>query len=217
MARSWSANDPSGKPVAGRTAYLILHNTSEVVTPDAEGREILRFPKGAVVFRDGRVLEVGPGAELSRRHPDARPLNAGGKLVTPGLVDCHTHMIFGGHRAVEFQRKLAGESYARDRGVGRRHPVHRATRTVGGEGRDPGEDARQPARTLARERLHDRRGEERLRADAAARDAPARAHVRRGDPRARARAPHGAAAARAARRVSQAGARRTSRRCARRC
>ena len=109
---SWSASDPSGKAVAGRTAYLILHNTSEVVTPDAEGREILRFPKGAVVFRDGRVLEVGPAAELSRRHHDARPVNAGGKLVTPGLVDCHTHMIFGGHRAVEFQRKLAGEGYA---------------------------------------------------------------------------------------------------------
>ena len=109
---SWSASDPSGKAVAGRTAYLILHNTSEVVTPDAEGREILRFPKGAVVFRDGRVLEVGPAAELSRRHHDARPVNAGGKHVTPGLVDCHTHMIFGGHRAAEFQRKLAGESYA---------------------------------------------------------------------------------------------------------
>ena len=109
---SWITNDPSGKPVAGRTAYLILHNTSEVVTPDAQGREILRFPKGAVVFRDGRVLEVGPATELSRRHPDARPLNAGGKLVTPGLVDCHTHMIFGGNRAAEFQRKLAGEGYA---------------------------------------------------------------------------------------------------------
>lgn len=109
---SWTANDPSGKPVAGRSAYLILHNTSEVVTPDAEGREILRYPKGAVVFRDGRVLEVGPAAELSRRHPDARPLNASGKLVTPGLVDCHTHMIFGGHRAAEFQMKLAGRGYA---------------------------------------------------------------------------------------------------------
>ena len=108
----WPAHDPSGKQVAGRTAYLILHNTSEVVTPDAEGREILRFPKGAIVFRDGRVLEVGPAAELFRHHPDARPLNANGKLVTPGLVDCHTHMIFGGHRAREFQMKLAGMSYA---------------------------------------------------------------------------------------------------------
>jgi imidazolonepropionase len=109
---SWTAQDPSGKPVAGRGAYLILHNTSEVVTPDAQGREVLRFPKGAIVFRDGRVLEVGPAAELSRRHPDARPLSAAGKLVTPGLVDCHTHMIFGGHRASEFQMKLAGKGYA---------------------------------------------------------------------------------------------------------
>jgi imidazolonepropionase len=91
---------------------LILHNTSEVVTPDADGYQVLRFPKGAIVFRDGRVLEVGPAAELFRHHPDARPLNANGKLVTPGLVDCHTHMIFAGNRAAELQMKLAGASYA---------------------------------------------------------------------------------------------------------
>ena len=40
---------PFSKQVAGRTAYLILHNTSEVVTWDAAGEKILRFPKGAVV------------------------------------------------------------------------------------------------------------------------------------------------------------------------
>jgi len=108
----WPAQDPSSKQVAGRTAYLILHNTSEVVTPDAEGRTTLRFPKGAIVFREGRVLAVGPATELFRHHPDARPLNANGKLVTPGLVDCHTHMIFGGHRAAELQLKLAGATYA---------------------------------------------------------------------------------------------------------
>lgn len=104
--------DPSSKPVAGRSAYLLLHNTSEVVTPDAAGERVLRFPKGGVVFRDGRVLEVGPAAELHARHRDARPLNANGRLVTPGLVDCHTHMIFAGHRATEYHRRLKGESYA---------------------------------------------------------------------------------------------------------
>ncbi len=109
---NWSAHDPSGKAVAGRSAYLILHNTSEVVTPDAEGQRILRTPKGAIVFMNGRVLEVGDVGELTRRHPDARPLNANGKLVTPGLVDCHTHMIFGGHRALEFQQKTQGVPYA---------------------------------------------------------------------------------------------------------
>ena len=82
------------------------------MTPDAEGRSILRYPKGALVFRDGHVLEVGPTAELMRRHGEARPQSANGRLVTPGLVDCHTHMIFSGHRAAEFQRRLRGESYA---------------------------------------------------------------------------------------------------------
>ncbi len=104
--------DPSARVVAGRAAYLILHNTSEVVTPDPEGRGVLRYPRGAVVFRDGRVLEVGNGAELLRRHGEARPMNANGRLVTPGLVDCHTHMIFAGQRAGELQRRLAGEDYA---------------------------------------------------------------------------------------------------------
>ena len=106
------ANDPAVKQAARSAAYVILHNTSEVVTPDAEGRQVLRFPKGAIVFRDGRVVEVGPAAELFARHPDARPHNANGRLVTPGLVDCHTHMIFGGNRAAELQMKLAGASYA---------------------------------------------------------------------------------------------------------
>lgn len=123
------ANDPSAKQVAGRSAYLIVHNTSEVVTPDAQGREVLRFPRGAIVFRDGRVLAVGAAADLFRHHPEARPLNANGRLVTPGLVDCHTHMIFGGHRAAELQLKLAGASYAdiAARGGGIRSTVRATT------------------------------------------------------------------------------------------
>jgi len=106
------SRDPSGRAVAGKASYILLHNTSEVVTPDPEGRTVLRYPRGAIAFRDGRVAEVGTGAELMRRHGEARPINANGRLVTPALVDCHTHMLFAGHRAVEFQRRLAGESYA---------------------------------------------------------------------------------------------------------
>src|SRR5207249_241243 len=114
VMKTGSVSGVSGAPgtVAGRATYALLHNTSEVVTADPEGTRVLRIPRGAVVFRDGRVLEIGNGPELSRRHVDARPINAGGKLVTPGLVDCHTHMIFGGQRALEFQRRLRGEDYA---------------------------------------------------------------------------------------------------------
>jgi imidazolonepropionase len=109
-----ASQGPAGaaRAVAGRASYVLVHNTSEVVTPDLEGRTLVRIPRGALVFRDGRVLEIGPGSELSRRHVDARPINAGGKLVTPGLVDCHTHMIFAGQRSLEFQRRLRGEDYA---------------------------------------------------------------------------------------------------------
>ncbi len=105
---------PAGaaRAVAARSTYVLVHNTSEVVTPDPEGRRLQRIARGAIAFRDGRVLEIGPGSELARRHVDARPINAAGRLVTPGLVDCHTHMIFGGHRALEFQRRLRGEDYA---------------------------------------------------------------------------------------------------------
>src|SRR6185503_19515008 len=77
---------PLDRVVAGRTAYILLHNTSEVVTPDPEGRRVVRYPKGAVVFRDARVLEVGSASDLLKRHGEARPVNAGGRLVTPGLV-----------------------------------------------------------------------------------------------------------------------------------
>ena len=66
--------NPASRAVAGRTAYLILHNTSEVVTPDPEGRALVRYPKGAVVFQDGHVLEVGNASELLRRHGEARPI-----------------------------------------------------------------------------------------------------------------------------------------------
>jgi imidazolonepropionase len=99
-------------PPPGKSADLVLHGASEVATPDAAGGRVLRIPKGAVAFRDDRILELGPGDELLRRHAGARLLDAGGRLVTPALVDCHTHMLFAGQRAAEFQRRLAGESYA---------------------------------------------------------------------------------------------------------
>ena len=105
------AREPTTRSVAGGASYILLHNTSEVVTPDLTGEKILRYPKGAVVFQEGRVVEIGPAADLASRHREARPVNANGHLVTPGLVDCHTHMVFAGHRAEEFHRRLKGESY----------------------------------------------------------------------------------------------------------
>ena len=65
---------------------------------------------GAVAVRDGRVAWVGPARELPRGG-SVRTLDAGGGWITPGLVDCHTHLVFGGTRVDEFERRLEGASY----------------------------------------------------------------------------------------------------------
>jgi imidazolonepropionase len=68
---------------------------------------------GYVACHDGHIAAVGSMAELdhSRIGSETRLLDAAGRVVMPGLVECHTHLVFGGNRAHEFERKLRGESY----------------------------------------------------------------------------------------------------------
>ena len=64
----------------------------------------------AVGIQDGRIVRVGKRAELAGfRAAEVVPL--GGAWVTPGLIDCHTHLVFGGNRADEHQMRRAGASY----------------------------------------------------------------------------------------------------------
>lgn len=65
---------------------------------------------GAVAARDGRIVFAGPAADLPAL-PEAETIDCGGRWITPGLVDCHTHLVFGGDRAAEFEMRLAGASY----------------------------------------------------------------------------------------------------------
>ena len=68
---------------------------------------------GAIGVEDGRIAFVGPRSEL-RDAPErlAREVRrCGGAWITPGLVDCHTHLVFGGDRAREFEMRLGGASY----------------------------------------------------------------------------------------------------------
>jgi imidazolonepropionase len=58
-----------------------------------------------------RIVAIGSGAELRRRFPEAQVHDLQGRLVTPGLIDCHTHIVHGGERSAEMERRLAGESY----------------------------------------------------------------------------------------------------------
>lgn len=65
----------------------------------------------AILVRDGRVAWVGKSADRPSRSPEAREVSLGGRLVTPALIDCHTHLVFAGNRSGEFERRLQGESY----------------------------------------------------------------------------------------------------------
>lgn len=71
------------------------------------------LPDGAVGVEDGRVAWVGARAELpGRASALAREVREmGGGWMTPGLVDCHTHLVFGGDRADEWERRLGGATY----------------------------------------------------------------------------------------------------------
>lgn len=64
----------------------------------------------AILIGDGRILWAGPAANRPSSSGEATSL--GGRLVTPALVDCHTHIVHAGHRAGEFEARLAGASYA---------------------------------------------------------------------------------------------------------
>ncbi|MEP3633935.1 MAG: imidazolonepropionase [Shimia thalassica] len=65
----------------------------------------------AIVVNGGMIDWVGPKADLPARFADASRTSLGGRLVTPGLIDCHTHIVHGGDRAVEFEMRLNGASY----------------------------------------------------------------------------------------------------------
>ncbi len=65
---------------------------------------------GVIAARDGRIVFAGPRSEAPPL--DAREtLDCGGRWITPGLIDCHTHLVYGGDRAHEFELRLQGASY----------------------------------------------------------------------------------------------------------
>lgn len=101
---------------AGGPDTLVVH-ASELVTArtapsgavggDLERLEVLA--DGGVAIDNGRIVDVGPTAELRARHPQAgEVLDADGRLVTPGFVDCHVHLVHGGSRHHEYDHKIRG-------------------------------------------------------------------------------------------------------------
>ncbi|HUR43984.1 MAG TPA: imidazolonepropionase, partial [Aestuariivirga sp.] len=66
------------------------------------------IPDAALHIEGSAVVWAGPRAKA----PKLPATDCGGRLVTPGLIDCHTHLVYGGNRANEFEMRLTGASYA---------------------------------------------------------------------------------------------------------
>ena len=69
---------------------------------------------GAIAVSNGKVVWVGPYSEVTQAQLDScqNQFDCEGKLITPGLIDCHTHLVYGGNRANEFEMRLKGASYS---------------------------------------------------------------------------------------------------------
>jgi imidazolonepropionase len=66
---------------------------------------------GAIAVSGGNICWVGKSASVPRQYAAFEKIDLGGRLVTPGLIDCHTHVVFGGNRSREFEMRLQGATY----------------------------------------------------------------------------------------------------------
>ena len=88
----------------------VLLRNAQIATM-TQGKPYGLVEKGALVISDGRVKWVGPEKELPIEYEGFPGKNFEGRLITPALIDCHTHLVYGGNRATEFELILKGTSY----------------------------------------------------------------------------------------------------------
>jgi imidazolonepropionase len=91
----------------------VLTGIGQLAACSVEGGqgEIHSIADAALAWSDGLIRWVGPAAELPARYAALPQSDAGGRLVIPGLIDCHTHLAFAGWRADEFVERALGASY----------------------------------------------------------------------------------------------------------
>ena len=96
---------------------MLLYNASQLLTLSGgpqRGRDLGKLgiiPDGAVLIQGKEILAIGSSPELLAAYPDEPTLDAGGSAVLPGFVDPHTHLIWAGDRAAEFELRLQGKTY----------------------------------------------------------------------------------------------------------
>ena len=96
---------------------MLIHSSAQLLTlagGPQRGADLGRLgiiPDGALLIREGRIAAVGATADLKAAYPDEPGLDASAKVVMPGFVDPHTHAIWAGDRAAEFEMRLQGKTY----------------------------------------------------------------------------------------------------------
>jgi len=96
---------------------MLIHSASQLLTlaggPQRGARlgQLGLIPDGAVLVRGEQIVATGSSAELRAAYPDEPALDAGGRVVMPGFVDPHTHLVWAGDRAAEFEMRLQGKTY----------------------------------------------------------------------------------------------------------
>lgn len=96
---------------------MLIHSASQLLTlrgdiqRGAQLGSLGIISDGALLIDDGKIAAVGSSTEMRASYPDETHIDAGNCLVMPGFVDPHTHLIWAGDRAVEFEQRLEGKSY----------------------------------------------------------------------------------------------------------
>ncbi len=98
------------KSFDSNSAQLKLVN-STIATLDHDSEPYGLIENGAVVVEKGRIGWVGEESQLPSEYTGLDSHDLGGRLLAPSFIDCHTHIVHGGHRAVEFEMRLEGASY----------------------------------------------------------------------------------------------------------
>lgn len=96
---------------------MLIHSASQLLTLSGGPQRgkmlgtLNIIENGAILFRDEKIIAIGKTDELKHAYPDEPTFDAGGCVVMPGFVDPHTHIVWAGDRANEFELKMSGVPY----------------------------------------------------------------------------------------------------------
>lgn len=100
----------AGQSKAGAGDCKVWRN-ARLATLSASLQGLGIIENGAIVAQDGRIVFAGPETDMPSAPASAETVDCEGRWITPGLIDCHTHLVHAGNRANEFEMRLAGATY----------------------------------------------------------------------------------------------------------